>query len=153
MLTFLLWIHPFFSSVCQLLDRFDSSTHCLATFSLPFSIMGFAVDLHSIWFGTLILCSPSIGGKGPNLALKYWNANFGSNPNLDLNEVHFSFFLSIRFSLFAQETLVFEAGKGHAIYRSRLIISIPNGDLLAFRGRVMDMMILESINLVMKRSF
>ncbi|REG82751.1 sialidase family protein [Algoriphagus antarcticus] len=56
--------------------------------------------------------------------------------------------------LFAQETLVFEGGKeGHAIYRIPAIISIPNGDLLAFaEGRVNGFDDFGDINLVMKRS-
>lgn len=60
----------------------------------------------------------------------------------------------IVFSLFAQETLVFEAGKeGHAIYRIPAIISLPNGDLLAFaEGRVNGSDDFGDVNLVMKRS-
>jgi sialidase-1 len=63
-------------------------------------------------------------------------------------------FICISFSLFAQETLVFEGGKeGHAIYRIPAIISIPNGELLAFaEGRVNGQDDFGDINLVMKRS-
>ena len=57
-------------------------------------------------------------------------------------------------SVMAQETLVFEAGKeGHAIYRIPAIISLPNGDLLAFaEGRVNGSDDFGDVNLVMKRS-
>lgn len=55
---------------------------------------------------------------------------------------------------FSQETLVFEGGKeGHAIYRIPAIISLPDGDLLAFaEGRVNGYDDFGDINLVMKRS-
>lgn len=54
----------------------------------------------------------------------------------------------------AQETLVFEAEKeGHAIYRIPAIISLPNGDLLAFaEGRVHGSEDFGDVNLVMKKS-
>jgi sialidase-1 len=63
-------------------------------------------------------------------------------------------FIHMSFSLFAQETLVFEGGKeGHAIYRIPAIISIPTGDLLVFvEGRVNGFDDFGDINLVMKRS-
>ncbi|TDQ16539.1 sialidase-1 [Algoriphagus boseongensis] len=69
-------------------------------------------------------------------------------------------FLIFIFALFfqnlvlAQETIVFEAGKeGHAIYRIPAIISLPNGDLLAFaEGRVNGSDDFGDVNLVMKRS-
>lgn len=56
--------------------------------------------------------------------------------------------------LFAQETLVFEGGKeGHATYRIPAIISLPNGELLAFaEGRVNGSNDYGDINLVLKRS-
>ncbi len=56
--------------------------------------------------------------------------------------------------LFAQETLVFEGGKeGHAIYRIPAIISLPDGELLAFaEGRVNGSNDYGDINLVFKRS-
>ncbi|NVK50870.1 MAG: exo-alpha-sialidase [Cyclobacteriaceae bacterium] len=56
--------------------------------------------------------------------------------------------------ILAQETLVFEAGKeGHAIYRIPAIISLPNGELLAFaEGRVNGSDDFGDVNLVMKRS-
>jgi sialidase-1 len=62
--------------------------------------------------------------------------------------------LCFSFSLFAQEKIVFKGGKeGHAIYRIPAIISIPNGDLLAFaEGRVNGYDDFGDINLVMKRS-
>ncbi len=54
----------------------------------------------------------------------------------------------------AQETIVFKSGdEGHAIYRIPAIISLPNGDLLAFaEGRVNGTDDFGDINLVMKRS-
>ncbi|MFC3878663.1 exo-alpha-sialidase [Algoriphagus namhaensis] len=62
------------------------------------------------------------------------------------------FFLSLESK--AQETLVFEGGKeGHAIYRIPAIISLPNGELLAFaEGRVNGTDDFGDINLVLKRS-
>lgn len=56
--------------------------------------------------------------------------------------------------ILAQETIVFEAGKeGHAIYRIPAIISLPNGELLAFaEGRVNGSDDFGDVNLVMKRS-
>lgn len=56
--------------------------------------------------------------------------------------------------ILAQETLVFEAGKeGHAIYRIPAIISLPNGELLAFaEGRGNGSDDFGDVNLVMKRS-
>ena len=55
---------------------------------------------------------------------------------------------------FSQETLVFEANtENHAIYRIPAIISLPNGDLLAFaEGRVHGSDDFGDVNLVMKRS-
>jgi sialidase-1 len=55
----------------------------------------------------------------------------------------------------AQENIVFKGGKeGHAIYRIPAIISLPNGELLAFaEGRVHGTDDFGDINLVMKRSF
>jgi sialidase-1 len=63
-------------------------------------------------------------------------------------------FICLNFSTFAQEKIVFKGGKeGHAIYRIPAIISIPNGDLLAFaEGRVNGYDDFGDINLVMKRS-
>jgi len=63
-------------------------------------------------------------------------------------------FICLSFSVFAQEKIVFQGGKeGHAIYRIPAIISIPNGDLLAFaEGRVNGFDDFGDINLVMKRS-
>lgn len=57
-------------------------------------------------------------------------------------------------ALFAQETLVFEAGKeGHAIYRIPSIVCLPNGELLAIaEGRVNGSDDYGDVNLVMKRS-
>ncbi|TFV94793.1 exo-alpha-sialidase [Algoriphagus kandeliae] len=67
-----------------------------------------------------------------------------------------SFFIILLLSqgIKAQETLVFEAGKeGHAIYRIPAIISLPNGELLAFaEGRVNGSDDFGDVNLVMKRS-
>ncbi|MDP2041706.1 MAG: sialidase family protein [Algoriphagus sp.] len=58
------------------------------------------------------------------------------------------------FSLFAQEQLVFVSGQeGHATYRIPAIISLPNGELLAFaEGRVNGSDDYGDVNLVMKRS-
>ncbi|NVJ84692.1 MAG: exo-alpha-sialidase [Algoriphagus sp.] len=68
----------------------------------------------------------------------------------------FSFLIILLLSqgIKAQETLVFEAGKeGHAIYRIPAIISLPNGELLAFaEGRVNGSDDFGDVNLVMKRS-
>lgn len=66
----------------------------------------------------------------------------------------FLLFLFVAFMLKAQETLVFEGGKeGHAIYRIPAIISLPNGELMAFaEGRVHGTDDFGDINLVMKRS-
>jgi sialidase-1 len=63
-------------------------------------------------------------------------------------------FLILPIGLFAQETLVFEAGKeGHAIYRIPSIISLPNGELLAIaEGRVNGSDDYGDVNLVVKRS-
>jgi sialidase-1 len=60
----------------------------------------------------------------------------------------------IPFSLFAQETIVFQGGKeGHAIYRIPAIISLPTHELVAFaEGRVNGHDDFGDINLVMKRS-
>jgi len=68
--------------------------------------------------------------------------------------VLFCLFLFSSFLLFAQETIVFEAGQeGHAIYRIPAIISLPTGDLLAFaEGRVNGSDDYGDVNLVMKRS-
>jgi len=57
-------------------------------------------------------------------------------------------------SIAAQENIVFQGGKeGHAIYRIPAIISLPNGELLAFaEGRVHGTDDFGDINLVMKRS-
>ncbi|MFD2202001.1 sialidase family protein [Shivajiella indica] len=54
----------------------------------------------------------------------------------------------------AQETMVFKGGsEGHAVYRIPAIISMPNGDLIAFaEGRVHGTDDFGDINLVMKRS-
>jgi sialidase-1 len=62
-------------------------------------------------------------------------------------------FLSIS-RITAQENIVFKGGKeGHAIYRIPAIISLPNGELLAFaEGRVHGTDDFGDINLVMKRS-
>ncbi|RIW17204.1 exo-alpha-sialidase [Algoriphagus lacus] len=57
--------------------------------------------------------------------------------------------------MFAQsETLVFQGGtEGHAIYRIPAIISLPNGELLAFaEGRVNGSDDFGDVNLVLKRS-
>lgn len=64
------------------------------------------------------------------------------------------FFLFSMSFLFAQESLVFEGGKeGHARYRIPAIISLPNGELLAFsEGRVKGSSDYGDINLVLKRS-
>jgi len=61
------------------------------------------------------------------------------------------FFIS---SIAAQENIVFQGGKeGHAIYRIPAIISLPNGELLAFaEGRVHGTDDFGDINLVLKRS-
>jgi sialidase-1 len=66
-----------------------------------------------------------------------------------------AFFVVQAFVSFAQETLVFEANhEGHAIYRIPAIVSLPNGDLLAFaEGRVNGSDDFGDVNLVMKRSF
>lgn len=66
----------------------------------------------------------------------------------------FFLFLFAAFILKAQETIVFEGGKeGHAIYRIPAIISLPNGELMAFaEGRVHGTDDFGDINLVMKRS-
>lgn len=63
-------------------------------------------------------------------------------------------FLILPIGLFAQETLVFEAGKeGHAIYRIPSIIGLPTGELLAIaEGRVNGSDDYGDVNLVMKRS-
>jgi sialidase-1 len=63
-------------------------------------------------------------------------------------------FLFAAFVSNAQETIVFEGGKeGHAIYRIPAIISLPNGELMAFaEGRVHGTDDFGDINLVMKRS-
>lgn len=55
---------------------------------------------------------------------------------------------------YSQDTLVFEAdSEGHAVYRIPAIISLPNGDLLAFaEGRVHGSDDFGDVNLVMKRS-
>ncbi|WP_268034480.1 sialidase family protein [Algoriphagus sp. PAP.12] len=68
--------------------------------------------------------------------------------------VLFCLLLFSSFLLFAQETIVFEAGQeGHAIYRIPAIISLPTGDLLAFaEGRVNGSDDYGDVNLVMKRS-
>lgn len=62
------------------------------------------------------------------------------------------FFLSLE--TIAQESMVFEGGKeGHAIYRIPAVISLPNGELLAFaEGRVNGTDDFGDINLVLKRS-
>jgi sialidase-1 len=62
--------------------------------------------------------------------------------------------LLLPFSLSAQESLVFEAGKeGHAIYRIPAILSLPSGELLAIaEGRVNGSDDYGDVNLVMKRS-
>ena len=62
-----------------------------------------------------------------------------------------SFFIQ---HVFCQEIPVFEAGQeGHAVYRIPALISLPNGDLLAFaEGRVNGTDDFGDINLVMKRS-
>ncbi|MBC6366890.1 exo-alpha-sialidase [Algoriphagus sp. AK58] len=64
-----------------------------------------------------------------------------------------AFLISI-FSLAQDLIPVFEGGKeGHAIYRIPAIISLPNGDLLAFaEGRVNGSDDFGDVNLVMKRS-
>jgi len=69
----------------------------------------------------------------------------------------FVFYCLFQFSgllLFAQETIVFEAGQeGHAIYRIPAIIDLPNGELLAFaEGRVNGSDDFGDVNLVMKKS-
>lgn len=66
----------------------------------------------------------------------------------------FLFGLLVPSLVLAQETLVFEGGQdGHAIYRIPAIISLPNGDLLAFaEGRVNGSDDFGDVNLVMKRS-
>ncbi|WP_194973011.1 sialidase family protein [Aquiflexum lacus] len=66
----------------------------------------------------------------------------------------FFLFLFAAFVIKAQETIVFEGGKeGHAIYRIPAIISLPNGELMAFaEGRVHGTDDFGDINLVMKRS-
>lgn len=66
----------------------------------------------------------------------------------------FIFALFVQILVLAQETIVFEAGKeGHAIYRIPAIISLPNGDLMAFaEGRVNGSDDFGDVNLVMKRS-
>jgi len=66
----------------------------------------------------------------------------------------FLLFLFAAFVSKAQETIVFEGGKeGHAIYRIPAIISLPNGELMAFaEGRVHGTDDFGDINLVMKRS-
>lgn len=66
----------------------------------------------------------------------------------------FFLFLSVAFIVKAQETMVFKGGKeGHAIYRIPAIISLPNGELIAFaEGRVHGTDDFGDINLVMKRS-
>ena len=53
-----------------------------------------------------------------------------------------------------EKTMVFQGGKeGHAIYRIPAIISLPNGELLAFaEGRVNGSDDYGDVNLVMKRS-
>jgi sialidase-1 len=69
------------------------------------------------------------------------------------NLFSFLFFLT-PYSLFAQESMVFEGGKeGHAIYRIPAIISLPTHELVAFaEGRVNGYDDFGDINLVMKRS-
>jgi len=65
------------------------------------------------------------------------------------------FFLFLQVSLVAQEKItVFKSGlEGHATYRIPAIISLPNGDLLAFaEGRVKGSADFGDINLVLKRS-
>lgn len=66
----------------------------------------------------------------------------------------FFLFLFAAFAIKAQETIVFEGGKeGHAIYRIPAIISLTNGELMAFaEGRVHGTDDFGDINLVMKRS-
>ncbi|WP_237563180.1 sialidase family protein [Algoriphagus kandeliae] len=70
------------------------------------------------------------------------------------NLISFFIILLLSQGIKAQETLVFEAGKeGHAIYRIPAIISLPNGELLAFaEGRVNGSDDFGDVNLVMKRS-
>jgi len=72
-----------------------------------------------------------------------------------MSKLHILFtFLLFPFSLAAQESLVFEAGKeGHAIYRIPAILSLPSGELLAIaEGRVNGSDDYGDVNLVMKRS-
>jgi sialidase-1 len=73
-----------------------------------------------------------------------------------MNPYKFLFILLfLPLALFAQEeTIVFQGGQeGHAIYRIPAIISLPNGDLLAFaEGRVHGSDDYGDVNLVMKRS-
>jgi sialidase-1 len=66
-------------------------------------------------------------------------------------------FLLFQFLIYqasGQETVVFKGGnEGHAIYRIPAMISLPNGELLAFaEGRVNGTDDFGDINLVMKRS-
>ena len=67
----------------------------------------------------------------------------------------FFFLLLCHYSLSAQDKIpVFTSGQeGHATYRIPAIISVPNGDLLAFaEGRVKGSADFGDINLVLKRS-
>lgn len=72
---------------------------------------------------------------------------------MNLSKFLFTFFF-LPVGLFAQQTLVFEAGKeGHAIYRIPSIIGLPTGELLAIaEGRVNGSDDYGDVNLVMKRS-
>ena len=65
----------------------------------------------------------------------------------------FAFLLLTQFSI-AQESIVFKSGSdGHKSYRIPAIISLPNGELMAFaEGRVNNSGDFGDINLVMKRS-
>jgi sialidase-1 len=66
----------------------------------------------------------------------------------------FLLFLFLIHKASGQETVVFKGGnEGHAIYRIPAMISLPNGELLAFaEGRVNGTDDFGDINLVMKRS-
>jgi sialidase-1 len=66
----------------------------------------------------------------------------------------FLLFLFLIHQASGQETVVFKGGnEGHAIYRIPAMISLPNGELLAFaEGRVNGSDDFGDINLVMKRS-
>jgi sialidase-1 len=66
----------------------------------------------------------------------------------------FLLFLFLIYQASGQETVVFKGGnEGHAIYRIPAMISLPNGELLAFaEGRVNGTDDFGDINLVMKRS-